>query len=157
MPDINGEYQLMRTIHEHRDRVSFYIDRVIRELMDRSLVHDDSKFGKEEFPVFAKAIHKFKNHPFGSAGYAKAKESILPGTEHHFKMNRHHPEHFPNGINDMNLIDLLEMLCDWKAATLNHKEAPGDIHKSIQFGIDKYKISPQLAKVLYNTIRDLKF
>lgn len=57
-------------------------------------------------------------------------------------------------VKDMNLIDLLEMLCDWKAATQNHPENPGDLTKSIRILGEKYKISPQLAQIIYNTARD---
>lgn len=57
-------------------------------------------------------------------------------------------------VNDMNLIDLLEMLCDWKSATLNHPEQMGNLKKSIEWATAKYKISPELAAILYNTARD---
>ena len=56
----------------------------------------------------------------------------------------------------MNLVDLLEMLCDWKSATMNHPEKPGDLSKSIQILGERYNISPQLAKVLYNTAHDFE-
>ena len=59
-------------------------------------------------------------------------------------------------VNDMNLVDLLEMLCDWKSATMNHPEKPGDLSKSIQILGERYNISPQLAKVLYNTAHDFE-
>ena len=44
-----------------------------------------------------------------------------PAIDHHYANNRHHPEHWPNGINDMTLMDLIEMLADWKAATARNK------------------------------------
>jgi hypothetical protein len=37
---------------------------------------------------------------------------MAPALKHHYENNRHHPEHFKNNIDDMNLIDLIEMLCD---------------------------------------------
>lgn len=122
--------------------------------MRRGNEHDNSKFEPEEFPYYTAAIDDFNKHPFGSAGYNKAKESLGDAVKHHYAHNRHHPEYFDNGVNGMNLIDLLEMLCDWKSATQNHPEKPGDMRKSIAWATEKYKISPELAQILYNTARD---
>jgi len=47
---------------------------------------------------------------------------MKPAIEHHYKNNRHHPEHFNNGIDEMNLVDLIELLCDWKAASERNKK-----------------------------------
>jgi len=53
-------------------------------------------------------------------------------------------------ISGMDLSDLVEMLCDWKAATLRHSD--GDIMKSLELNIQRYEIDEQLATVLKNTI-----
>ena len=50
----------------------------------------------------------------------------------------------------------MKMLVDWKAATQNHPEVPGDLTKSIHLAAKKYKISPQLARILYNTAIDFE-
>lgn len=52
----------------------------------------------------------------------------------------------------MNLIDVLEMLVDWKAASLRHDN--GNIISSIDIGTKRFGIEPQLAAILHNTIRD---
>lgn len=124
----------------------------IQVLQNRSLSHDDSKFGPEEFPVYASMIDEFAKHKFGTDGYIKAKEAISEATKHHFAFNRHHPEYHTNGIDGMDLLDIIEMLADWKAATLNHPDAPGDMVKSLDYAVKKYNISPQLATILLNTI-----
>jgi hypothetical protein len=54
----------------------------------------------------------------------------------------------------MNLIDLVEMLCDWKAASERHND--GNIRKSIEINASRFTISPQLVKILENTA-DLLF
>jgi hypothetical protein len=115
-------------------------------------VHDDSKFGKDEFPIYASMMDEFAANPFGTAGYFKAKEAISEATDRHFAANRHHPEHFQDGIEGMTLIDILEMLADWKAATMNHPEKPGCMVRSLDYAVKKYKITPQLATILLNTI-----
>jgi hypothetical protein len=61
------------------------------------------------------------------------------------------------GIDGMDLVDILEMLCDWKAATLRHKS--GDIMESLKINKERFKISDQLYKILVNTIegRGMKY
>jgi hypothetical protein len=73
--------------------------------------------------------------------------------DHHYSNNRHHPEYFENGINDMTLIDLIEMLCDWYAATQRHND--GDIFKSIEFNKTRFNMSDQLVSILTNTVNEL--
>jgi hypothetical protein len=51
----------------------------------------------------------------------------------------------------MDLIDLVEMFCDWKAATLRHKD--GDINKSIEINSQRFKMSDQLKKIFINTLK----
>lgn len=58
-----------------------------------------------------------------------------------------------DGINGMTLIDLIEMMCDWKAATLRH--ADGDIYKSLEINAERFKYSPQLKQILKNTIDEI--
>lgn len=53
-------------------------------------------------------------------------------------------------VNQMNLIDLIEMLCDWKAATMRHTD--GDIRKSLEINKGRFQISYQLQRILENTI-----
>jgi hypothetical protein len=50
----------------------------------------------------------------------------------------------------MNIIDLVEMLCDWKAATIRHKD--GNLKKSIEHNQDRFNVCPQLTKILENSI-----
>lgn len=61
-----------------------------------------------------------------------------------------HKEELESNINGMNIIDVLEMLVDWKAATLRH--ADGDIHRSIEINRDRFKMSPQLVNILKNSV-----
>ena len=82
------------------------------------------------------------------------RERLLPASVHHRKKNRHHPEHFENGIDGMNLIDIIEMIVDWRSAS---DRVPGDsIRKSLPILEERYKISPQLLKIIENTLEDFK-
>ena len=53
-------------------------------------------------------------------------------------------------VNGMNLIDILEMLCDWKAASMRHNE--GEIRESIKINTSRFGLSPQLVSILSNTV-----
>lgn len=57
----------------------------------------------------------------------------------------------PTGIKAMNMIDVLEMLADWKAAGLRHHD--GDIFKSIEINQKRYGFSDEIAAILVNTAK----
>ena len=54
----------------------------------------------------------------------------------------------------MTLVDLVEMLCDWAAATERH--ADGDIIKSLEINGERFGMTEQLATILENTVREYK-
>ncbi|MEV6494393.1 DUF5662 family protein, partial [Actinoplanes sp. NPDC051633] len=84
---------------------------------------------------------------YGSDEYKGSLEAMGEGLKHHYA--RHHPEHFPNGVNDMTLVVLVEMLADWKAATERHDD--GNLRQSLEIQRERFGISDQLLAVLYNT------
>lgn len=57
------------------------------------------------------------------------------------------------GVNGMTLLDLVEMFCDWKAATERHKD--GSLKRSIEINRERFNLSPQLAAILENTRKEL--
>lgn len=52
-------------------------------------------------------------------------------------------------INGMNLVDLVEMFADWKAATMRHHD--GNLLKSIEVNAKRFAMSPQLEAIFRNT------
>jgi len=103
-----------------------------------------------EVEMFAGKTDKLNGLTYGSSEYeAQRKEMLGMALKHHYEHNRHHPEHFRYGVCGMTLIDLVEMFCDWLAATERH--ADGDIHKSIQHNTGRFKLDPQVVCVLQNT------
>ena len=156
LQNLKRQQKLRQVLDAHKMRVFRLMSKMSQEVMLRGNRHDDSKYEDAEFPIYADMIDEFEKHPYGSKGYDAAKASIKSATDHHFKHNRHHPEYHPEGIDGMTLVDLLEMLADWKAATQNHPDNPGDLRNSIALETKKYKISPQLARILYNTAIDFE-
>ena len=70
--------------------------------------------------------------------------------DHHTRKNRHHPEHFKNGIKGMNLIDIIEMIMDWKSAGMRHND--GSILKSVEINKKRFGFSDELEQILLNTV-----
>src|SRR6185295_1519275 len=49
------------------------------------------------------------------------------------------------------LVDLIEMLADWKAATERHTD--GDLARSLDIQRERFGLSEQLAQILFNTAK----
>lgn len=137
----------------HIERVAELLAQVERDLCTRGENHDASKLVDPELDTFNEYTPKLKNSTYGTDEYKGYLEGMGAGLRHHYEHNRHHPEHFPNGINDMTLMDLVEMLADWKAATERH--ADGDVARSLDIQKGRFGISDQLHQVLHNTIEYL--
>lgn len=91
-----------------------------------------------------------KNCTYGSKEYKQYLEELKPALKHHYKNNNHHPEHYDNGIDDMDLFDIVEMIADWMAATLRHND--GNIFKSLNVNKERFNMSEQLYNILKNTM-----
>jgi hypothetical protein len=119
------------------------------ELLKRGEIHDVSKFSPEEAPAFASHTQKLKATTYGSGEYTACLIEMREALAHHYAQNKHHPEHWENGIDGMDLVDLVEMFLDWLAATARH--ADGDIMQSIEKNQVRFNMSPQLVSIFRNT------
>lgn len=137
----------------HIIQVRHLLFRAITNLLDRSLKHDGSKLDEPEKAIFDEYTPKLKETIYGSQEYWGFLREMQPALDHHYANNSHHPEHFPNGIQDMTLLDLVEMLCDWKAATMRHEG--GDLLESIGINVKRFNISPELYTILSSTAKEL--
>ncbi|AMM44995.1 hypothetical protein SP15_195 [Bacillus phage SP-15] len=144
------EEDCVRDTREHIQHVQEYMSQMANKIIIRGLVHDASKLESPELETFTEYTPKLANTTYGSEEYFKSLEGMKVALNHHYQMNSHHPEHYENGINGMDLLDLVEMICDWKAATLRHND--GDIKKSLETNRGRFKIDSQLYEILSNTI-----
>lgn len=140
----------LKTI-QHIENVRKYIKVLTDKLTVRGINHDKSKLEDPELELFVEFTPKLADTQYGSEEYKQHLEGLKPALEHHYAVNRHHPEHFSEGIKDMNLIDLCEMLADWKAATLRQKD--GNLLKSIEYNCSRFQIDNQLKSILLNTAK----
>jgi len=148
----DNEIRSIELVLQHKESIAKYMAKFAAELSYRSAIHDVSKFKKEELEVYAEFIDEMNKHPFNSPEEKELREKYQTASIVHKKLNRHHPEHFENGMEGMNLIDLIEMLCDWRSAS--ERSAGDSIRKGLPIMKDKYNISPQLLKILENTLKD---
>lgn len=138
---------------KHIENVRKYIRFIIDKIDIRGVKHDASKLETPEVELFAEHTLQLSNLSYGSDEYKDSLEKLKPALEHHYAANRHHPEHFVNGVNDMTLIDIIEMFCDWKASTLRHND--GNLLKSIELNAERFNMDGQLKEILMNTARML--
>lgn len=145
-----SDYDSRPDTYAHIQQVQRLLNRVVRDFIRRSEGHDQSKLVSPEVEVFDNFTPLLAASTYGSEEYKGFLAAMKPALDHHYAVNSHHPEHYPNGIQGMNLLDVLEMLCDWKAATLRH--ANGDICKSIEINQGRFGYSDELKRLLLNTL-----
>lgn len=134
----------------HIEKVRNYLNVMVSELLKRAQYHDQSKLQQPEVGLFTEYTTKLAECTYGSEEYNNYKLAMKPALDHHYANNRHHPEHWKDGIDDMNLIDLIEMLVDWKAASERHND--GNIRRSIEINKDRFNMSSQLCRIFENTV-----
>lgn len=127
-------------------------DVIIPELEKRAEEHDQSKLTSPEKETYDEYIPLLKDTKFGTPEYNKLRDEMAKkGTKHHFDVNRHHPEHFKHGIKDMTLIDVLEMVCDWYAASQCSDTGflPG-----LKANKERFGMSDELETIIENTYKE---
>lgn len=135
---------------EHIKKVGVNLSLMIAGLAMRASRHDHSKLQAEEKPVYDRVRPLLDAAEYGSEDYHAATDQLGPAFEHHTKVNPHHPEHYDNGVDGMNLLDVVEMLCDWHGAA--QRRPGGHVREGLEYNIQKYGIDPQLAQILRNTV-----
>lgn len=139
----------------HVNRVAFLCGVFCRELCKRAEVHDTSKFSIDEAPAFKAHTHKLKGQTYLSGEYKKSiKDDLGKALKHHYSHNRHHPEFWKVGMSGMSLIDLVEMMLDWIAASERH--ADGDPFASVIKNTGRFSIPPMLSSILSNTVAEIR-
>ena len=149
------EYNSYVDTMKHRIDVHSYMLKLTKIIDKRSREHDATKLDPIEKEIFDKVTPKLKTLTYGSDEYNEQLKEMDKALKHHYKNNSHHPEHYEDGISGMDLIDLVEMICDWKAASERHDD--GDIMKSIEINQKRFGYSDELKSILRNTVeRHLK-
>lgn len=138
----------------HIKRVNQLLIDFAISILQRAKKHDDSKLLDPELAIFAEQTYLLKSLTYGSDEYKLALSNLGEALTHHYQNNDHHPEHFDNGIQSMNLYQVVEMFFDWRAATERH--ADGDICKSIEINQKRFRYSDDLKNIFLNTVTEFE-
>lgn len=136
---------------KHIEMVRKYLRVITDALVTRGIKHDATKLEAPEVEVFAEYTPRLAVSTYGSDEYNNSLKEMSVALKHHYAANRHHPEHFSKGIDDMTLVDIVEMLCDWKAASLRQND--GNLLKSIEINAQRFGYDDQLKRIFINTAR----
>ena len=142
--------------HEHIAQVRGLLLGVAQDLIARAHRHDRSKLQEPELSVFDEVTPRLQGSTYGSDEYKGFLADMGEGLRHHYAHNDHHPEHFrgEDSFDAMNLIQIMEMLCDWIAATRRHDD--GDIRRSIEQNAERFGYGDEVKRLFLNTIDSLE-
>ena len=141
------QVETMKHIEKVREMLRIFISKLIT----RGFEHDKLKMESPELEIFTEYTPKLADVTYGSEEYKDFLEKMKPALEHHYANYRHHPEHFDKGINDMTLVDIVEMFCDWKASSMRHHD--GNLLKSIDINASRFNMTSQLRQIFINTAK----
>ena len=136
---------------KHIEKVRYYIRMITDRLTTRGVNHDRTKLESPEVELFTEYTPRLASTQYGSEEYKESLAGLKPALDHHYANSRHHPEHFNKGIADMNLVDIVEMLCDWKAAS--ERQRDGNLLKSIEQNAQRFGYDDQLKQIFLNTAK----
>lgn len=140
------------TTTQHKFWVVWYVLKACVCLIKRALLHDLSKYGDEEALSF-NGIKRMREVVYGSEEYKSRLKELQPALRHHYNLNAHHPEFHKNGVNGMTAIDIIEMVCDWRAAVRRNKE--NTIQKSVKINKERYSMSEQEIEKILQIIEEI--
>ena len=139
----------------HRENVR-HVWEMVRMIMEEKIqVHDNSKYMSPERECYDKYIPMLRETKYGTAEYYEVRKKMAEeGLNYHYSANRHHPEHFANGIEGMDLFDFLEHVIDCYAASMVSDISYKD---GIDSNANRFGYPPELVSILKNTAKRLDF
>lgn len=151
-------YDSTKDTMDHISRVRGLLRDAANELIDRGDIHDRSKLLPPEKEHFDRETPLLEGLEFNSKAYSDSVKRLKPALDHHYANNSHHPQYYgEQGMDGMNLFDLIECFFDWKAS--GERTKGGNIYKSIDInkGRKKINMSEQVAKIFVNTAKYLGY
>ena len=136
-------------IKGHISRVRKHINIFVQLLLKRAINHDKSKLEEPELSWW-KEMDKEPRYPYGSEEYKQKIKRWDKVFKHHYKYNRHHPEHYEYGVSEMTLVDIVEMMCDW----LGYKDTItiSEALKVCDEQMRRYNIPDGIRQIIFNTL-----
>lgn len=118
------------------------------DLLRRAHEHDASKVDGEERALFDEITPELRRHEYGTPEYkAAAKKARAHVTN---PANDHHPECHADGIHGMHIGQVLEMCCDWIAAS--RRNPNGDVLRSLDLNAERFGYGAEMAGLIRRTV-----
>lgn len=151
--NLSEEVKTLITILKHKGLVQKYLYKLSQELEIRAVAHNLSKLGIDEFIGFI-AINKVaREHPYGSKDYkASLKDNDV--IDLHFSKNQHHPEHHNNYVIGMGLVDIIEMVCDWKSASITYGKTT--LSEALEIQIERFGLTKEQLYLIKLIIEEIE-
>lgn len=159
---INAEVET----YKHIARVRQLLGEFAIEMIKRGDLHDASKFEPIELVPLQKMqdlIAQEGQAEFGTPEYKRRTALLGEMITHHRTHNSHHPEYYEDkyggawpdgeGINGMDLFDLVEMFFDWKAAS----ERQGSTSMNLVTACERFNLGSVLTNIFGNTANRLGY
>ncbi|MGH7274768.1 MAG: DUF5662 family protein [Nitrospiria bacterium] len=128
MAELSEEIKTLVTIFRHQTLVRRNLSKLAKALEARALIHDMSKLELDELAGFVEIQQIARNHKIDSPEYKASLAARLP-------------EYYPDGIRDMSLLDLIEMVCDWEAASKTYGKT--SLAESLPIQKERFKVTDE--------------
>ena len=148
-----------KSTHMHKVHVDSLMRDVASEIRRRGKSHDTSKFSGIEA-----SLGEMYYEDYNKINVLNPKETDVNTYEkkmaaahiEHFKRNDHHIEHFENGLSDMNLIQLTELVCDILAHMMEKGYSKHDcVDKIGSILKSRYDAPDELVSIVAHTVEYL--
>lgn len=165
-PEMIAFYE--RRTNEHIERVRNCLSLMAavtnygEELKQRAKVHDASKFAPQEREpyIWLTEYHRCRRSGEAFSYPDGMEERVRAAIDHHVRVNRHHPE-YHGDPNEMTDVDLIEMVCDWTAMSIEFGQDGGSargwadktLGKRFQFDNEKRRFIYETIELLDSTIK----
>lgn len=146
----SGGYDSAVDTSAHKAVINRVGELLVEELNREIMQHDLSKYDEPEKSCYDKYIPMLREAKYGSKEYYEIREKMQKeGLDHHYQVNRHHPEHFKNGIADMTIVDLVMYFIDTYSASTK-SDTP--YSEGVKINADKHKLPNELVQIFINTV-----
>ncbi|EGC28246.1 hypothetical protein DICPUDRAFT_85639 [Dictyostelium purpureum] len=124
-----------------------------KELKERGDLHDASKYEPPEIEpyIWLTWYHHCKHCNIDFKYPDGVEKLVKEGCDHHLHCNRHHPESHSDP-NEMSVLDIVEMVCDWSA--ISQELNQGSCINYVKQHISKWSFSNEKLNFIFKTITE---
>ncbi len=141
----------IKNILNHKQEVKEKMLFLAKEIIKHAEQHDDSKLREPELNWLIEMDKENEKIKYGTPEYFEKQKRWEKFFKHHYKKNRHHPDHFENmGVYGMTIVDLVEMMCD--IVSYCKELHVSEVVKIIDEQKKRFGIDDNISQILINTL-----